>query len=150
MFKFNDETDEIINLIESVTSYAALCKFKEFYEDIHQAASCGKIYYTVRKSAFETKFDITLSDGRNIGEITIEGDYDYDTVSAEVHEAIVNGYRIQAEKVLSFLDDKIHRVEKDKSKNDRIAILYIIGISVGTVFILYCFLHLSLYLKNLL
>lgn len=144
MFKFNDETDEIINQIESVTSYAALHKIKEFYEDIHKAASCGKFYYTMRKSAFETKFDITLSDGRNIGEITIEGDYD--TVPAEVHEAIVNGYRIQAEKVLSFLDDKIHRVEKDKSKNDRIAIWYIIGISVVIGFILYCLLCL----KNLL
>lgn len=144
MLNFNDDTDEVINQIESVTSYYALRKIKELYEDIHQAASCGEIYYTARKSAFETKFDITLSDGRNIGEITIEGDYD--NVSTEVHEAVINGYKIQAEKVLSFLDDKIHRVEKDKSKNDRIAIWYIIGISVGIGFILYCLLCL----KNLL
>lgn len=142
MFKFNDDTDDIINQIESVTSYNALCKIKKLYEDIHRAVSCNEIYYTARKSAFETKFDITLSDGLKIGEITIEDDYD--TVPKEVHEALINGYKIQAEKVLSFLDDKIQSVEKDKKESDRKAIWYIIG----AAFIFYCFLLLLFYLKN--
>lgn len=143
-FEFDDDTAEIINQIESVTSYNALCKIKKFYEDIHRGVSCGEIYYTARKSVFETKFDITLSDGRKIGDITI--DDDYDTVPKEVHEALINGYKIQAEKVLSFLDDKIHSVEKDNKKSA--IICCIIGaVMIGAVIMFYLLL---LYLKNLL
>lgn len=147
MIKINDGTDEIINQIESVTSYTELCKIKEYYEDNYKAASCGKIYYTVRKSAFETKFDITLSNGREIGKITIKGDYD--TVPAEVHKAVIEGYKIQTKKLLSSLNDKIHQVEEDKSENfnmyDWVEIIFCICGFIGTVFILCFFCSIAIF-----
>lgn len=139
--EFANDTDEIINLIESITSHTVLCKTKELYENIYHDVSQGEIYYKVQKSTYATKFEITISDGRNIADVIIEGDYD--TIPQEVYQAIINKFKAQAEKILPFLDDKIHLAEKQKKESDRKTIRFIII----SGFLFYCFLIILLGIK---
>lgn len=119
-FKFNDETDEIIKIIERENSYYLNCKIKELYEHIYSDISDGNIYYVAKRNCYETKFDITLSDGQKIGEITLDGYHD--NVPNELHENIVESYKAQSEKILLLLNNKIHLMEQEKKKKDAIMI----------------------------
>ncbi len=121
--------------------FLKLRNFMKIYQDV----SRGEIYYTARKSAYVTKFDITLSDGRKIADMTMEGDYD--TVPKEIHKALLNNYKAQAEKVLSLLDDKIYLAGKMKKESDRKTFWFII---IGAFLFYCCFLLISLGIKYVL
>lgn len=134
----NMGTDEIMEWIEKIDSYSVLCKIKKMYEDIYRDASCGEIYYTARKSAYATKFEITISDGRSIANMTIEGEYD--VLPQEVYMRIIDEYKAQAEMILPFLDDRISLAEKAKKESDKKAVWFIIT----SAFLLYCFVLIVL------
>lgn len=139
-FNMDDEIDEVVNLIKNVTSCSLIREIKKHYEYVYQEASCDEIYYITRKSVGVTKFDVTLSDGEKVAEITINGDCD--TVTKETHEAIINFLKTKSEKILPILDNKIQLIENERKESNRKSIWFILI----TAFSCYCVYLILLYL----
>lgn len=116
-FAVKSDLKEAIESAETIESYTSLCKLKNFFEDCIFEVSNGSIFFSARKNRYITIFDVILSNGVKISEITCEGNHD--NVPKEIQEAFAESYISEVGKLIAVLDEKIRLAEIKEKKSER-------------------------------
>ncbi len=108
------DIEEAIESIEKINSYTALHNLKNFFDKARLEVGNGEIYFSARKNRYVTLFDIMLSDGTKISEITVNGNCD--NIPYEMQKAFEDSYISDVEKLIAVIDEKLRLAEIEEKK----------------------------------